>query len=120
MVDIAALAEGMGVYMEQSVIDTIRRLRSELHRLAEPSGEEKKTKAHLMEFFRHHTSFRLEDEGQWFCAVHQKPEAAETIAFRVEMDALPFGERAAHDGSEVSFAFDNIFPATVNDGAALA
>ncbi|MEN6351195.1 MAG: M20/M25/M40 family metallo-hydrolase [Syntrophomonas sp.] len=93
---IFAPAAGWGVYMEQSVIESIGRLRSELYKLAERSGEEKKTKACLMEFLRNHTSLRLQDEGQWFCAMHEEPEAAETIAFRAEMDALPFGDGAAH------------------------
>lgn len=82
--------------MEQKVIETIRMLRSELHQLAERSGEEKRTKACLMEFFHDNTSLRLEDKGQWFCAVHEEPEAAGTIAFRADMDALPFGDGASH------------------------
>jgi len=76
--------------------DTIFALRSELHNLAEPSGKEIKTKSCLMRFLREKTSLRIDDMGQWFCAVHEEPEAAETIAFRADMDAIPLGDGAAH------------------------
>lgn len=82
--------------MEIHCIDTIRTLRYELHNLAEQSGQEKRTKAHLMEFLRKNTSLHLQDEGQWFCAVHEESEALETIAFRADMDALPCGDGASH------------------------
>ena len=82
--------------MDQHSIDKIQALRFELHNLAERSGEEKRTKARLMEFIRENTSLRLEDEGQWFCAVHEEPDAAESIAFRADMDALPSGNGASH------------------------
>ena len=82
--------------MEQHLIHTVRALRSELHHLAERSGAEKRTKARLMEFLLENTSLRLEDEGQWFCAVHEEPGADKTIAFRADMDALPSGDGAAH------------------------
>lgn len=49
-----------------------------------------------MKFLRENTSLHLQDEGQWFCAVHEEPEAAETIAFRADMDALPYGDGASH------------------------
>jgi len=95
-------------YMEQHIIDAVRALRSELHGLAERSGEEIRTKAYLMKFLRENTSLRLEDEGQWFCAVHEEPGAKETVAFRGEMDALPLKGGASHlcghDGHSAALA----------------
>ncbi len=82
--------------MDQNILETVCALRAELNRLAERSGEEKRTKAHLMRFLGENTSLRLEDGGRWFCAVHEEQRARETVAFRAEMDALPFGEGAAH------------------------
>lgn len=82
--------------MDRQIPETVRALRSELNLLAERSGEEKRTKAFLMDFLGNNTSLRLEDEGRWFCAVHEEPGADETVAFRAELDALPFGEGAAH------------------------
>ena len=82
--------------MEQYMINTVRALRAELHNIAERSGEEKQTKARLMSFLREHTSLRLEDNGQWFCAVHEEPDVLETIAFRADMDAIPLGHGASH------------------------
>ena len=78
------------------ILETIRDLRAELHGLAERSGEETRTKMCLIEFLRGSTSLRIDDCGPWFCAVHEETDAKETIAFRAEMDALPFGEGAAH------------------------
>lgn len=82
--------------LEQHIIDTVSKLRQELHGLAERSGEEVETKAHLIGFLREKTSLRIDDFGRWFCAVHQESEALETIAFRADMDALPFENGAAH------------------------
>ena len=82
--------------MNAHLLNSVCRLRASLHGLAERSGEETKTKAALMAFLRSNTSLRLDDFGQWFCAVHEEALALETIAFRADMDALPFGESAAH------------------------
>lgn len=94
--------------MEEQVLRKVRELRGRLHGLAERSGEERRTKACLMEFLRGCTSLELEDEGAWFCAVHREPGAGETVAFRADMDALPAGEGAAHlcghDGHSAALA----------------
>jgi amidohydrolase len=82
--------------MDQFQLKLILALRHELHGLAELSGEETRTKQRLIVFLRKHTSLHIEDEGQWFCAVHSEPDARETVAFRADMDALPHNGGAAH------------------------
>lgn len=82
--------------MEQKIIDMVCTLRAELHGLAEPSGQEWETKAHLIDFLERSTTLSIDDQGAWFCAVHHEPSAKETIAFRAEMDALSVGNGAAH------------------------
>jgi amidohydrolase len=80
----------------EQIVEAVRALRAQLYGLAELSGAERQTKTRLMEFLREHTSLRLEDHGQWFCAVHEEAEATENIAFRADMDAVPFGDGSAH------------------------
>jgi len=82
--------------MEQNIIASVLALRRELHALAELSGSEKRTKAYIMDYLQKNTSLRIEDCAQWFCAVHEEAGAAETVAFRADMDALPLGGGAAH------------------------
>lgn len=82
--------------MEQRIIDAVQALRAQLHDLAEPAGQEQKTKAHLIRFLKRHTTLDIDDQGAWFCAVHQEPGARETVAFRADMDALPIDDGAAH------------------------
>lgn len=82
--------------MQQQIIDQVRALRAKLHNLAEPSGQEHKTKACLMDFLKQNTTLQIDDRGPWFCAVHREPLAQDTIAFRADMDALPVDGGAAH------------------------
>ena len=79
-------------------------LRHELHRRAELSGAEHRTKELLMKFLRDHTEFDVKDRGAWFYAFRpaaSSPAAsspkvlsssAPPIAFRADMDALPIPE----------------------------
>ena len=75
-------------FMQQKIIERVRTLRAELHSLAELSGQEHKTKAHLVKFLQQNTTLQIDDRGAWFCALHQEPSARETIAFRADMDAV--------------------------------
>ena len=69
-------------------------LRHTLHRHAELSGAEYKTKAILKDFLREHTDFSVTDRGAWFYAFRgaAAPAAKPPIAFRADMDALPIPE----------------------------
>ena len=69
-------------------------LRHTLHRHAELSGAEHKTKAILKDFLREHTDFSVTDRGAWFYAFRgaAAPAAKPPIAFRADMDALPIPE----------------------------
>ena len=79
-------------------------LRHTLHRNAELSGAEHKTKAILMDFLRAHTDFTITDRGAWFYAFRgaaapaddaastAAPAAKPPIAIRADMDALPIPE----------------------------
>ena len=93
--------------------ELIASLRHTLHRHAELSGAEHKTKAILMDFLRTHTDFTVTDRGAWFYAFRSAasinpaddaaadqaepvsagaapafPAAKPPIAFRADMDAL--------------------------------
>ena len=95
--------------MQQKIIERVRTLRAELHSLAELSGQEHKTKAHLEKFLQQNTTLQIDDRGAWFCALHQEPSARETIAFRADMDAVPVADGGAahlcgHDGHSAVLA----------------
>lgn len=78
--------------MDKDILKTAVLLRHRLHRCAELSGQEKQTKAILIDFLRTHTSLELHDMGAWFYAVYKAPlnvrtESAPTrrIAFRADL-----------------------------------
>ena len=88
--------------MDKDILKTAVVLRHRLHRCAELSGQEKQTKATLIDFLRTHTSLELHDMGAWFYAVYKAPlnvrtESAPTrrIAFRADFDALPIEDDPA-------------------------
>ena len=59
--------------MDKDILKTAVVLRHRLHRCAELSGQEKQTKATLIDFLRTHTSLELHDMGAWFYAVYKAP-----------------------------------------------
>lgn len=88
--------------MDKDILKTAAELRHRLHRCAELSGQEKQTKAMLIDFLRTHTSLELHDMGAWFYAVYKAPLNARTesaptrrIAFRADFDALPIEDDPA-------------------------
>ena len=96
--------------MDKDILKTAVVLRHRLHRCAELSGQEKQTKAMLIDFLRTHTSLELHDMGAWFYAVYKAPlnvrtESAPTrrIAFRADFDALPI-----EDDPALPYASENL------------
>ncbi len=67
-------------------------LRHQLHRHAEPSNCEFKTKAILIDFLKTHTHFEIVDQGAWFYAYYHYDENCPSIAFRADFDALKMPE----------------------------
>ena len=57
-------------------------LRHRLHAHPELSGQERWTKAHLMEFLRQNTPLEVVDRGAWFYAVHRGAPRGKKLAFR--------------------------------------
>ena len=89
--------------------ELILELRQQLHALAEPSMQELKTKALLMQFLREHTSLELVDCGSWFYAIHKGEGSQAPIAFRTDFDAVPCQDGCArhlcgHDGHSAILA----------------
>ena len=76
----------------------IRALRLALHDCPEHSGQERRTKAMLMEFLAKHTFLELHPCGAGFYAAHREPKADKpSVALRADYDALALpGGGAAH------------------------
>ncbi|MDR2097632.1 MAG: amidohydrolase, partial [Spirochaetaceae bacterium] len=105
--------------MEKEHLDLAVKLRHELHRHPELSGEETWTKQHLTDFLRRHTALEIVDRGRWFYAVYHAGKDKPNIAFRADFDALPMDEtislpygsqfpgvshKCGHDGHSASLA----------------
>ena len=82
----------------------ITQLRSQLHEIAELSGQEVRTKQMLMEFLREHTTLELHSCGEGFYAAHREEHSTKpALALRADYDALakPDGSvshMCGHDG----------------------
>lgn len=89
--------------------ELIRALRARLHDCPECSGREERTKELLKSFLIQNTTLELIDCGSWFYGVHREKEAAKSIAFRADMDAVtgadgqPF-HGCGHDGHSAVLA----------------
>ena len=79
-------------------LEEIRALRRALHNCPEQSGQEKRTRAMLMDFLRTRTDLELHPCGAGFYAARREPEGAKPpIALRADYDALALpGGGAAH------------------------
>lgn len=81
------------------MIESAIKLRHELHKCAELSGHEAKTKELLMAAIRSDTKLEVRDRGSWFYAYYDCGADDATggvtvrnIAFRADMDALPMDD----------------------------
>ena len=85
-------------------LEEIRALRRALHQCPEPSGEEVRTKALLMDFLRARTGLELHPCGEGFYAARREPEGTRPpVALRADYDALALPDGGAahlcgHDG----------------------
>lgn len=77
----------------KELLDCAKELRHTLHRNAELSGHEDKTKRILIEHISRRTKLELHDMGAWFYAAYRAIGGGKKrIAFRADMDALPIDE----------------------------
>lgn len=89
--------------MNEKNLQLVIQLRHELHQHPELSNEETWTKQHLIKFLKEHTKLKIVDKGRWFYAVYNLGDDKKNIAFRAEMDALPFEEGIElNHGSQIS------------------
>ncbi len=80
----------------EKILASAVELRHTLHKSAELSGREEKTKRILIEYLSQRTSLELHDMGAWFyAACRAKGGGKKRIAFRADMDALPIDEGTA-------------------------
>lgn len=90
-------------------MERIKALRARLHECPRLSGQEGDTAALLAEFLRLHTTMEVNLEGQRLWCAHREPGAAETVAFRADVDAIPAQGGGAfhgcgHDGHSAILA----------------
>lgn len=78
--------------MDQKNLQKIQDLRHLLHRNAELSEKEARTKDILMQFMRVSTDLEVQDCGKYFYCIKDPGTGESPIAFRADMDALPIDE----------------------------
>lgn len=78
--------------MNEKNFELAKKLRHELHEHPELSNEEVWTKEHLIKFLEEHTKLEIVDNELWFYAIYRAGEGKSNIAFRADIDALPFKE----------------------------
>ena len=71
-------------------------LRKELHAMAEISLHENNTRRHIEKFLRENTTLEVHTEDGWLWALHREENAAKTIAFRADFDAVASANGAEH------------------------
>ncbi|MBK5254014.1 MAG: amidohydrolase [Peptostreptococcaceae bacterium] len=78
--------------MKKENLEKAIKLRHELHKLAELSGKEVKTREYLMRFLKENTSLDLVDRGLWFYAKYDANNPSEAIGYRADFDAISVDE----------------------------
>lgn len=78
--------------MKEKNFELAKKLRHELHQHPEFSNQEFWTKQHLIEFLKEHTNLEIVDNGLWFYAIYRAGNDKPNIAFRADIDAIPFQE----------------------------
>ena len=79
--------------MQQVNLEAIRELRHRLHRCAELSLQEHRTRETLIEFLNANTTLEVTNVGRWFYALKRGRNASAPItAIRADFDALPIPE----------------------------
>ena len=77
-------------------LEEIRALRRALHQCPEPSGEEVRTKALLMDFLRARTGLELHPCGEGFYAARREPGGTRPpVVLRADYDALALPDGGA-------------------------
>lgn len=78
--------------MNEKNFELAKKIRHELHQHPELSNQEVWTKKHLIKFLKKHTKLEIVDNGLWFYAIYRAGEGKPNIAFRADIDAIPFQE----------------------------
>lgn len=78
--------------MNSKNLESVIKLRHELHQHAELSNQEVWTKKRLISFLKENTKLEIIDRGKWFYAVYRSKKGLKNIAFRADFDAISMNE----------------------------